>query len=201
MLRVRKERMGKAKERRGSPQARTSQDGLRDRPPQEGVFLPSHEHLVKMVALQGADDKEIADMFGVPYEHFKAWRKLYPSFNDALNQGRLAVDAEVTYALYRNTQGFEFEEETTAGKDGHVVRIKKYARPDTSAQKYWLENRRPDLWRSSATVRSTGKDDGHAPDGVKIETRNELIESIVSLIAPKADGKAKPAASPDKRAE
>ncbi len=164
--------------------------GIAERPAQEAVFLPSNEHLVKMIAMQGADDEEIAAMFGVPYEHFRAWRKLYPSFNEALNAGRLSVDAEVTYALYKQTQGFEYEEQSATPKGG-VVTVKKFARPDTSAQKYWLENRRPDLWRNVATSRVTGKDD-ESPVGVKVETRNELIDSIVSLIQPKADGKARP---------
>lgn len=184
MERVRKARMGKGAERK----RRAS--GVPERPAQEAVFLPSHEHLVKMVALQGADDEEIARMFGVPYEHFRAWRKLYPSFNEALNEGRLAIDAEVTYALYKNATGFEYEEETATPKGG-VVRVKKYARPSGSDARYWLENRRPDLWRTASTTRVTGKDDD-TPVGVKLETRNELIDSIVALISPKADGKMRP---------
>jgi hypothetical protein len=159
-------------------------------PPQDAVFLPSNEHLVKMIAMQGADDAEIAAMFGVPYDHFKAWRKLYPSFNDALNAGRLGVDAEVTYALYKNATGFEYTEETATPK-GSIVKVKKYARPSGSDAKYWLENRRPDLWRTVSTSRHTGKDDD-SPVGMKVETRNELIDAIVGLIAPKADGKVKP---------
>lgn len=184
MQRVREKRVDKArlKKREGS---------IREQPPQDEVFLPSNEHLVKMIAMQGADDEEIARMFGVPYEHFKAWRKLYPSFNEALNAGRLSVDAEVTYSLYKQTQGFNYEEETTAGKDGHIVSIKKFARPDQRSIEYWLNNRRPDLWRSLSTQRQTGKDDDHAVDGMKVETRNELIDSIVALIAPKPDGKTK----------
>lgn len=166
-------------------------NGIPDRPPQEGTFLPSNEHLVKMIAMQGADDEEIAKMFGVPYEHFKAWRKMYPSFNEALNEGRLGVDAEVTYSLYKNATGFEYTEETATPKGG-IVKLKKYARPNGSDARYWLENRRPDLWRSQSTTRITGKDDD-SPVGMKVETRNELIDAIVSMIAPKADGKSKPA--------
>lgn len=173
----------------GKAKRKSADGGLKNRPPQD-VFLPSQEHLVKMIAMQGADDEEIAAMFDVPYEHFKAWRRLYPSFNDALNEGRTSVDAEVTYALYRNATGFEYEEETATPKGG-VVKVKKYARPSGSDARYWLENRRPDLWRSTSTTRITGKNDD-SPVGVKIETRDELIDSIVSLIVPKPDGKSKP---------
>lgn len=189
-----KDPMGK---RKAGKRARQATAEPRERPQQQAVFLPSNEHLVKMIAMQGADDEEIAAMFGVPYEHFKAWRKLYPSFNDALNQGRLSVDAEVTYALYKQTQGFEYSEETATPKGG-IVTVKRFARPDTSAQKYWLENRRPDLWRTASTTRVTGKNDD-TPVGMKIETRNELIDSIVSLIAPKPDGKSKPDKAGDQR--
>jgi hypothetical protein len=177
---------------------KTAAATVHERPPQDAVFLPSNEHLVKMVAMQGADDEEIAKMFGVPYEHFKAWRKLYPSFNDALNEGRLGIDAEVTYALYKNATGFEYDEETATPKGG-VVKVKKYARPVSSDIHYWLENRRPDLWRSQSTHRITGKDDD-TPVGVKVETRNELIDSIVNLITSKADGKMRPD-TPEKSGE
>src|SRR4051812_7969281 len=98
--------------KRSSARDKARDSAWREQPPQEATFLPSNEHLVKMIAMQGADDAEIAKMFGVPYEHFKAWRKLYPSFNDALNAGRLSVDAEVTYALFKQTQGFEYSEQS-----------------------------------------------------------------------------------------
>lgn len=175
--------------RRDRGRKKRDDGGIRDRPPQD-AFLPSQEHLVKMIAMQGADDEEIAKMFDVPYEHFQAWRKQYPSFNDALNEGRLSVDAEVTYALYKNTQGFEYEEEQATPKGG-IVKVRRFSRPDTSAQKYWLENRRPDLWRTASTSRITGKNDD-SPVGVKVETRDELIDAIVGLIQPKPDGKPKP---------
>lgn len=200
MERIRKDRMGKARDRAGKKaksKPRDDRDDDGERPVQEAVFLPSNEHLVKMVAMQGADDEEIAKMFGVPYEHFQAWRKMYPSFNVALNEGRLPIDAEVTYSLYKQTQGFHYEEETATPK-GAIVSVKKFNRPDTSAIKYWLENRRPDLWRSATTSRHTGKDDDHSPDGMKLETKSELIDSIVALIQPKPDGKTKASTGDDR---
>jgi hypothetical protein len=161
------------------------------KPRQEAVFLPSQEHLVKMIAMQGAEDDEIARMFGVPPEVFQAWKKTYPSFGKALAEGRLAPDAEVTYALYRNAVGFEYEEEAATPKGG-IVTLKKKRHGETAAQKYWLENRRHDIWRSSLTTRVTGKDDD-TPVGMKVETRNDIIDAIVSLITPKDDGTTKPA--------
>lgn len=155
-----------------------------------GVFLPDKEQLVRMIAMRGGTDDEIAEQFGVPYETFAAWRKMYPGFNKALEEGRMVVDADVTVSLYKQTQGYEYEEEAATPKGG-IVTVKKYARPDFSAIKFWLTNRRPDLWKSSETHRLTGKDDD-SPIGVKVETRNELIDAIVGMITPKTDGESRP---------
>lgn len=177
---------------RGGPRVRVKDKG-------GAIFLPDHEQQVRMIAMRGATDDEIADTFGVSREMFQRWRKTYPSFEKAIDQGRSKVDADMVYALYRNGTGFTYEEETTAGKDGHVVKIKRYARPDTSAIKYWLENRQPENW--ATTTRLTGAKKGETnPNPLAVETRNDIIASIVALIAPKPDGQTKPHTE-DKRRE
>lgn len=174
------------------PRKKSERLVVKDRPRQEAVFLPAQEHLVKMIAMQGADDDEIAEMLDVDPNLFQKWRKAYPSFAKALAEGRTAVDVAVTYKLFEATQGYEYEEETTAGKDGHVVKVKKFARPDVPAIKYWLENRNHNAWRTASTTRVTGKSDAD-PVGVKVETRNELIDAIVGMMVAKPDGTTKPA--------
>lgn len=140
--------------------------------------------------MKGATDDEIADQFGVSYETFKAWRRLYKGFDKALDEGRSSVDADVTVSLFKLTQGFEYTEETATPKGG-IVEVKRYAKPEFSAARYWLENRRPDLWRSASTTRVTGRDD-NTPIGMKVESKNELIDAIVGIITSKADGASKP---------
>lgn len=143
--------------------------------------------------MRGATDDEIARTFGVSPGTFGAWRKAYPSFEKALDQGRLSVDADVVVSLYRQTQGYEYEEEVAAGKEGRVVTLKKYFKPDTRACEYWLNNRQPENWGSRTTITGGRKDGAELPIGVKVETRNELIDSILALIPSKPDGNSKPA--------
>lgn len=158
-----------------------------------GVFLPDNLQLVRMIAMKGATDDEIAETFGISKDMFQRWRRTYPSMEKALDAGRRKVDSDVVVSLYKQTQGYSYTEETTAGKDGHVVEVRKYARPETDACKYWLNNRQPEEWRS-ATVHTggRGKDGADLPIGVKVETRNEIIEGILALIVPKPDGNPKP---------
>lgn len=156
------------------------------------VFLPDMEQQVKMIAMRGASDDEIADTFGVSREMFQKWRAAYPKFNDAVDKGRSVADANVMYALYRNATGFHYEEDAATAKGG-IVRLERYARPETSAQQYWLNNRKPDEWGSTTRLTGGRKNGEDLPIGMKVESREEIIAAIVSLVYPKPDGQSKPA--------
>jgi hypothetical protein len=167
------------------------------------VFLPDKERLVRMIAMRGATDDEIADTFGVARATFQKWRKAYPTFNDALEKGRISVDADVVVSLYKQATGFEYEEDVVnydKKKGTSLVRIQKFSKPDTRAIEYWLNNRQPDNWRSSSTTRMVGPKKGSddVPIGVKVETRNEIIESLMALVVSKPDGTTKPGGSEEK---
>lgn len=82
---------------------------------------------------------------------------------DALKRGKAPVDNEVENALLKRALGYEYEEVTTEiieQPDGsqrkHIKRTKKMVVPDTVAQIYWLNNRRPDTWRNRKAVDITG---------------------------------------------
>lgn len=173
--------------------ARERREKIRDR--REDVFLPDKEHLVRMIAMKGATDDEIAEAFGVDKERFQRWRRIYPSMNTALEQGRLQVDADVVYSAYKSAVGYTYEEEQATQKGG-VVTVERYAKADPSSIQYWLNNRQPLNWRSSSTKHLAGRsrEDDEAVDGVKPETRDDLINAIVSMIAPKPDGASKASA-------
>ena len=69
------------------------------------------------------------------------------------------MDQEVENTLLKNALGFEYEETITevytdpAGVERkHIRKIKKYSPPNTTAQIFWLKNRRPDIWREKHDV-------------------------------------------------
>lgn len=78
---------------------------------------------------------------------------------DALKRGKAPVDNEVENALLKRALGYEYEEVTTEiieQPDGsqrkHVKKTKRMVYPDTMAAIYWLNNRRPDLWKNRKAV-------------------------------------------------
>ena len=60
------------------------------------------------------------------------------------------MDIQVENALLKRALGYDYTEEKVevSEKDGRkVTQTVKHVAPDTTAQIFWLKNRRPDRWR------------------------------------------------------
>jgi hypothetical protein len=152
------------------------------------LFLPDYLTEVKMVAMRGLTDNEMAGVFGVPRATFKKWKRTYPSFRNALDRGRMNIDAEVIAALYKRATGKFSVPHTEIIKykdDYETLEMQKHFPPDVDAIKYWLNNRAREHWQQRSAVEQSG------PGGKPIELtagKGELIDAIVNLIKPKPDG-------------
>ena len=116
--------------------------------------------LAEGYAREGMIDKTIAAKLGISISRFYEYVKKYKEFKDALKRGKRPVDVEVENALLKRAKGYTFEEtkvefaprivdgvQTDQGVPQKITRIKKEVVPDTTAQIFWLKNRRPDKWR------------------------------------------------------
>lgn len=107
--------------------------------------------LIQGWAKDGLIDEQIAKNMGVAYSTFKEWKKKYSDFSAALKQGKEVVDRQVENALFNNAVGFMYEEETVTNA-GEVVTVKKYSKPNITAQIFWLKNRKMKEWRDKQEV-------------------------------------------------
>lgn len=107
--------------------------------------------LIQGWARDGLIDEQIAKNMGVAYSTFKEWKKKYSAFSDSLKQGKEVVDRQVENALFKNSVGFMYEEETVTNA-GEVVTVKKYSKPNITAQIFWLKNRKMKEWRDKQEV-------------------------------------------------
>ncbi len=138
--------------------------------------------LLKGWARDGLTDEQIADKCGVVRSTLSEWKKKYQDISDSLKKGKEVIDTEVENALLKNAMGYYYEEEVVSTKrevtykDGKrvkeksepvVVSLKRYKQPETTAQIYWLNNRRPKLWRNKID-----KDNKDA-----LEKLDELLEA------------------------
>lgn len=78
------------------------------------------------------------------------WKKQFPLIFESLKRGKEVVDREVENALFKRAIGYEYDEICEEYEHGVLTKkkiTKKMVVPDTTAQIFWLKNRRPDAWR------------------------------------------------------
>lgn len=105
-------------------------------------------------AKDGLIDEQIAKNMGVAYSTFKDWKKRFPDLSAVLKRSKEVVDREVENALFESAKGFIYEEETVTNT-GEVVTVKKYSKPNVTAQIFWLKNRKRNEWRDKQEIEQT----------------------------------------------
>ncbi len=114
-----------------------------------------NEQVEKLCKL-GATDKEIADFFNVHEATVNRWKESEAEFCESLKRGKLIADMNVADSLYKRATGYEHAEEKIFNNQGEIIRAQtvKHYPPDTAAVMAWLNNRRPDQFRSKQYVES-----------------------------------------------
>ena len=115
-------------------------------------------------ARDGLTDEQIAHNMGCAYSTLREWKDKYPALSAALKRGKEVVDIEVENALLKRAMGYDYVEERIEVSDSgkrKVIQITKHIAADTTAQIFWLKNRRPDKWRDKPMPTAEG-------DGVTI---------------------------------
>lgn len=111
---------------------------------QEGLLL------IECWARDGLTDEQIAGNMGVSRSTLNSWKDRYPDILDALKKGKEIVDRQVENALLKRALGYEYEEIKEKYEFGELSErtvTKKQVAPDTTAQIFWLKNRKPKDWR------------------------------------------------------
>ena len=110
-------------------------------------------------ARDGLTDEQIAENMGITRSTLNEWKKKYPDISDTLKRGKDVVDTQVENALLKRALGYSYKETTSElTEDGMRVTkvVEKEVVPDTTAQIFWLKNRRPDKWRDKQDVQVSG---------------------------------------------
>ena len=109
-------------------------------------------------ARKGLTEEQVSKNMGIAYSTLREWKKKYPAIEAALKKGKEVVDFEVESALFKRAIGYEIEEEKIYIQevDGKTTKrkeiTKKHIPGDTTAQIFWLKNRRPEEWRDRPKI-------------------------------------------------
>ena len=121
----------------------------------------TEEGLMKIegLARDGLTDEQIAENIGIRRETLYDWKKKYPNISNALKKGKEVIDRQVENALLKRALGYKYIETTKELTDlGLTVtkQVTKQVAPDTTAQIFWLKNRKPQEWRDKKETEVTG---------------------------------------------
>lgn len=97
-------------------------------------LTPENKTRIRGWCLDGLIDKQIYKNMGISRTTFYKWKSENSDFADLLKRGKDIADREVENALFKSATGF-------IGPDD------KYYPPNTTAQIFWLKNRKQDDWR------------------------------------------------------
>ena len=101
-------------------------------------------------ARDGLTDEQIAKNIGIATSTFYEWKKKELEFSEALKKGKEVIDFEVENALLKKALGYTITlNKQKVTKVGDVVNFTEevHIPPDTTAQIFWLKNRKPNNWK------------------------------------------------------
>lgn len=101
-------------------------------------------------ARDGLTDEQIAKNIGISRASLYEWKKKEVDISDALKKGKEIVDFEVENALLKKALGYTITiKEEKLDKDGCIHTLEKdvHIPPDTTAQIFWLKNRKSNNWK------------------------------------------------------
>ena len=119
----------------------------------------------------GLTEKEISEKIGINPDTLNEWKNRFPEFSDAIKKNKEWADRRVENSLFKRATGYEYVEETQELRfdknTGEYVlkttkRVKKHMPPDTTAQIFWLKNRKPASWRNNP---ENGRQEAQGDDG------------------------------------
>jgi hypothetical protein len=111
----------------------------------------------KELALLGLTDEVMARVMGIGLGTLDGWKRKYPEFLAALNEGKLRADAKVAAALYKRATGYTVKEQHVNTANGMVVvtEVDKEIPPDPWSAAKWLSLRQRALWSETQRLEIT----------------------------------------------
>lgn len=137
-------------------------------------------------ARNGLTDENIAKKMHISASTLYEWKKKYSEISETLKINKEIVDTQVENALLKRALGYSYTESTRERKlndntgEYEMVTTKEVVKeivPDTTAQIFWLKNRKPNVWRDKKDIEV----EGSVEAAVSSMTDDDLNKRILSL--------------------
>ena len=113
--------------------------------------------LLESWSRDGLTNEQIANNIGINVKTLYDWKNKKSDICNALKKGKEVVDIEVENALLKRALGYKYDE-VTYENGVETKRVTKEVQPDTTAQIFWLKNRKPKNWKDKQNSENTSDD-------------------------------------------
>lgn len=123
-------------------------------------------------ARDGLTEEQIANNIGISRQSLWEWKKKKIDILNALKKGKEVVDIEVENALLKRALGYTITlKKQKVDKEGcvHDLLEDVHVPGDTTAQIFWLKNRRKQQWRDKVE---------YSNDNGELNKLDELLKEI-----------------------
>lgn len=142
--------------------------------------------LIEGWARDGLTIEQICHNLDISKTTFYKYMEEHSELSERLKKGKEVVDIEVENALLKRALGYTFNEVTqeqvmnkeTGEYELQITKVvKKEVNPDTTAQIFWLKNRKPKQWRDKQELEHSGNMNINNPfKDLTVEELKELIK-------------------------
>ena len=122
--------------------------------------------LIEAWCRDGLIETDICKKLGISVQTLNTYKKEHIELVESLKKGKEVIDYEVEQKLLKRAMGYDYEEVTkepvynTETKETTLEvtkRVTKHYVPDTTAQIFWLKNRKPKEWRDKRDIEMSGE--------------------------------------------
>ena len=151
-------------------------------------LTPDGLMLLTAWARDGLSDEQIARKIGISRSTLSAWKVSYSDISDAFARGTAPVDVEVENALHKLATGYTVSVQKTfkvkrvffddrgrrcEAEELAVGYDEVHVPANVNAQKFWLANRKPEVWREKVEAEISGE---------ALDRAREILGGVKSVI-------------------
>jgi hypothetical protein len=138
---------------------------------------------------EGYTDNQLSTYYGVSRMSIGNWKRSHEEIMECFRANASTPDDKVERALFERATGYDLVETKVNVSEGRVILtdVIKHIPPDTTAATYWLNNRRPDKWKSVVHNRNEEVPQEPAFDYGKLSPEEmDVYEKLLLKITPPA---------------
>ena len=142
------------------------------------AYDPTYAEQAEKLCLLAATSADLADFFGVSIRTVERWAARHEEFRRALKVGKEAADQRVERSLFQRAVGYTFDGVKVFNNKGVIVtaKVREHVPPDTTAQIFWLKNRKSAEWRDRQLHEHSG------PEGAPMQVESDSMTDVAKLL-------------------